>query len=114
MNVKAIMFLSILVFALLAHAEEQDISQLVRVGQTKEQIKNILGDPYEKKIIKKSREPIWGPEEEFWDKIPDGIKLEVWRYKNDAGNLNLYFTDNNNHLAYKAFAPKGVVYESAQ
>ncbi len=34
-------------------------------------------------------------------------------YKSDAGNLNLYFTgNNNNYLDYKAFAPKGVVYES--
>lgn len=114
MNVKTIMFLSILVFALPASAEGQDISQVVQVGQTKQQIKKVLGDPYEKNIVKKSGKPIWGPEEEFWGKIPDGTKLEVWRYKNDAGNLNLYFTDDNNHLDYKAFAPKGVVYESAQ
>ncbi len=114
MNVKPIIFFSVLVFALVASAEEQDISKMVQVGQTKQQIINILGDPYEKKIINKSGEPIWGPEEEFWDKIPDGTKLEVWKYKNDAGTLNLYFTDDNNHLYHKAFAPNGVVYEPTQ
>ena len=113
MNVKTIILLSVLAFSVISCNEEQDISQLVQIGQTRQEIKKILGDPYEIKIIKKTGGHIWGPEEEFWDKIPNDTKLEVWRYKSDAGNLNLYFTGKNNHLDYKAFAPKGVVYESA-
>ncbi len=113
MNVKEIILLSLLTFSVISCNEELDISQLIQIGQTKQEIKKILGGPYEIKIIKKTRGNIWGPEEEFWDKIPNDNRLELWRYKSDAGNLNLYFIgDNNNHLDYKAFAPKGVVYES--
>lgn len=112
MKVKKIILLSVLAIFVISCNEEKDFFQLVQVGQTRQEIKNILGDPCETKIIKKTVEHIWGPEEEFWDKIPNGTKLEVWRYKSDAGNLNLYFTGNNNHLDYKAFAPEGVVYES--
>lgn len=112
MYVKAILLSLLLAFSVMSCSEEQDTFQLVRAGQTKQAIKNILGEPYEIKITKKIAGPIWGPEEEFWDKIPNGSTLEVWRFRSNAGNLNLYFIGNKNHLAYKAFAPQGVVYES--
>ena len=113
MNVKALILLSVITISIISCNKEQDVSQLVQIGQTRQEIKKILDDPYEVKIIMKSGGHIWGPEEEFWDKIPNGTKLEVRRYRSDTGNLNLYFTgNNNNHLDYKAFAPQGVVYES--
>lgn len=102
-------------FALLiiSCSEEQvDLFQYVQVGQSKEDITKALGEPYEIKTIIKTKGPIWGPEEEFWDKIPNDTKLVVWRYKNATGNLNLYFEGDENRLDYKAFAPEGVVYES--
>ncbi len=102
----------LLVFSIISCNEEQDIYELVQVGQTKREIKSIFGNPDKIKNFNKPEGPIWGPEEEFWDKIPSGSKLEVWSYINDAGNLNLYFIGSNNHLNYKAFTPKGVVYES--
>jgi len=92
--------------------EKENVFQSVKTGQSKEEIKKALGNPYEIKIIKKTKGPIWGPEEEFWDKIPEDTQLEVWRYKNATGNLNLYFTDGDKRLDYKAFAPEGVIYES--
>lgn len=100
-----------MVFAVPLYAEEPDIFQSIKIGQTKEDIKKILNDPYETKTFEKTGKPIWGPEEEFWDKIPNGAKLEVWRYKSENGHLNLYFIDAGDHLTHKAFAPKGVVYE---
>jgi len=112
MNVKAIIMSFLLAFSVISCSEEQNIYQLVHVGQSKQEIRNILGEPYEIKITEKLAGPIWGPEEDFWDKIPNGSKLEVWRFKSNAGNLNLYYIENNNNLDYKAFAPKGVVYES--
>jgi hypothetical protein len=99
-------------FLLISCAEAQDISQLIKAGQAKEEIKKIIGSPNEIEKIVKSVEHIWGPEEEFWSKIPMGTKLEVWRYKNKDGQLNLYFEENKNTLSYKAYAPAGVVYES--
>ena len=77
MNIKAILLLSVLVFSVISCNGEQDISQLVRIGQTKREIREIFGAPYEIKIIKKTGEHIWGPEEEFWDKIPNNTNLEV-------------------------------------
>jgi len=100
------------VVALPAGAADRDRSQLVQVGQTKSQITTILGDPDRKATVKKSGRPIWGPEEGFWDTIPDGTRLEVWIYRNDAGQLNLYFMNEHDRLDYKAFAPKGRVYEA--
>lgn len=92
--------------------KQEDLFQSVQTGQTKEEIKKALGEPYEIKTIRKTKGPIWGPEEEFWDKIANDTELEVWRYKNATGNLNLYFKGDKKRLNYKAFAPAGVVYES--
>ena len=92
--------------------DEEDAFRMVLPGVTKKYIKERLGEPYETLTITKTKDPIWGPEEEFWDKIPNQSVLEMWRYKNDTGHLNLYFKKDDERLAYKAFAPKGVVYES--
>jgi len=88
------------------------ISNIVQLGQTKKQIRKNLGEPYVIKFIKRHYAPIWGPEEEFWHKIPLGSNLEVWRYKMPSGHLSLYFINTDNTLSYIAFSPKGVVYES--
>jgi len=114
MNVKIIIVFSVLAWCGVACHEKQDNVRAVQVGQTKQEIKKRLGEPYEIKFIKKTAGPIWGPEEEFWDKIPNDTLLEVWSYKSDEGHLNLYYTGtNNNRLDYKAFAPIGVVYEAS-
>ncbi len=94
--------------------KNENAFQLVQAGQTKEDVKRILGKPYEISTITKTKDPIWGPEEEFWGKIPNGTELEVWRYKDATGNLNLYFKGDKKVLAYKAFVPAGVVYEAEQ
>jgi hypothetical protein len=82
----------------------------IQKGQSKQAIIELLGKPLEKKMIAKSNKYIWGPEEEFWDKIPMGIRLEVWRYEFSDGHLNLYFINEEEKLEYIAFAPKGVIY----
>jgi len=87
-----------------------DVEGKIEKGQSKQAIIKLLGEPLEKKYIVKSEKFIWGPEEEFWDDIPMGTRLEVWRYEFSDGNLNLYFVDYGDNLDYKAFARKGVVY----
>ncbi|MGI9534246.1 MAG: hypothetical protein ACR2NW_04795 [Thermodesulfobacteriota bacterium] len=89
-----------------------DISDFVKVGQTMNQIRINLGEPQDIKLIKRHGGPIWGPEEEFWDKIPLGSNLEVWQYKIPNGHLSLYFINSDNTLSFIAFSPKGVIYES--
>ena len=82
----------------------------IEKGQSKKVIVKLLGEPLEKKFIVKNKKIIWGPEEEFWDAIPMGTRLEVWKYEFSDGNLNLYFVDYGENLDYKAFGRKGVVY----
>lgn len=82
----------------------------ITAGQSKQEIKNLLGEPAEKKIIVKRNKYIWGPEEEFWDKIPMETILEVWGYEFSDGHLNLYFINKGDRLNYKAFSPQGVIY----
>ena len=100
------------IFVISCSGKKENVFPLVMPGQTKEDVKRILGKPYEVLIITKTKGPIWGPEEEFWDKIPNGSVMEMWRYENETGNLNLYFKGDKKVLAYKAFAPEGVVYEA--
>lgn len=87
-----------------------EIKGKVKKGQSKQTIIELIGTPLEKKIIAKNNSFIWGPEEEFWDNIPEGTRLEVWKYKFSDGLLNLYFLNDKDQLDYKAFAPKGVIY----
>ncbi|OGW31257.1 MAG: hypothetical protein A2X59_08585 [Nitrospirae bacterium GWC2_42_7] len=88
----------------------EQIRTKIKIGQSKQTVREMLGPP--DKIIDsgKSNKYIWGPEEEFWDKIPMGAKMEVWRYAFSDGGLNLYFIDGSEKLDHIAFAPKGVVY----
>ena len=87
-----------------------EIKGKIKKGQSKQTIIELLGKPLEKKIIAKSNKFIWGPEEEFWDNIPMGTRLEVWKYVFSDGHLNLYFLNEGEQLDFIAFAPKGVIY----
>lgn len=97
-------------FLVACSENRQAIDQLVEIGQEKQEIIKVIGEPAEKEIITKQNESIWGSEEEFWSEIPMGTSLEVWSYEDEQGQLNLYFVEGSNRLGYKAFAPKGVVY----
>jgi len=88
----------------------EQIRTKIKIGQSKQTVREMLGPP--DKIIDsgKSNKYIWGPEEEFWDDIPMETRLEVWKYEFSDGHLNLYFINEGEHLNYKAFAHKGVIY----
>jgi hypothetical protein len=87
-----------------------DVKGKIKKGQSRQTIIELLGKPLEKRIITKRNKFIWGPEEDFWDKIPMGSRLEVWKYVFSDGRLNLYFINDGKQLEYMAFAPKGVIY----
>ena len=98
-------------YPVICHAKTYfEIEGKIQKGQSKRTIINLLGEPLTKMITVKQNKFIWGPEEEFWDNIPMKTRLEVWKYEFSDGNLNLYFLNEGEHLDYKAFAPKGVVY----
>ena len=88
----------------------EQIKTKIKAGQSKQTVREKLGPPDMIISSVKSNKYIWGPEEEFWDKIPMGAKMEVWRYTFSDGGLNLYFIDGSEKLDHIAFAPKGVVY----
>ena len=114
MKANAVTSFLFVLFSTSVCSQENGIFNLIQIGQTKEEIENILGQPNETNINTKIEENIWGPEEEFWHKIPLNSEFEVWSYKNKKGDLRLYFIGNRKRLDYKAFSPKGVVYESVQ
>lgn len=87
-----------------------EVEGKIKQGQSKQAIIELLGEPsYKTTTIKRNRY-IWGPQEEFWDDIPMETRLEVWKYEFSDGHLYLYFINEGEHLNYKAFAPKGVIY----
>jgi len=87
-----------------------EVGVKINIGQSKETIIELLGKPRVNTIFVKRNKYIWGPEEAFWDDIPMGTRLEVWHYDFSDGHLSLYFINGGDHLDYKAFAPKGVIY----
>ena len=104
--------LVILLVILLAGCDREyaNFEGKIMKGQSRQDIIAILGNPYETKIIMKSNQFIWGPEEDFWDQIPMASRLEVWNYKFSDGQLNLYFANEGETLDFIAYAPAGVVY----
>jgi hypothetical protein len=111
--IAAILFFALSVASCSLAAQEIKYSEVrdkIIKGQSKQEITALLGQPSQKKVTAKSNKYIWGPEEDFWDKIPMGTRLEVWTYQFSDGLLNLYFMNEGKRLDYKAFAPKGVVY----
>jgi hypothetical protein len=87
-----------------------EVAVKINIGQSKQAIIELIGKPRANTIFVKRHKFIWGPEESFWDDIPMGTRLEVWHYDFSDGHLSLYFINGGDHLDYKAFAPKGVVY----
>lgn len=82
----------------------------IESGQTRQTIIRLIGNPQEKRMATKRSKNVWGPEEEFWDRIPMGAHLEIWQYQFSDGRLTLYFVDGSDTLDFKAFHPDGVVY----
>lgn len=98
-------------YPVICHAKNYlESAGIIQKGQSKQTIVELLGEPLKKIITLKQNKFIWGPEEEFWDNIAMGTRLEVWKYDFSDGYLNLYFINEGEKLDFKAFAPKGVIY----
>jgi len=105
----AVLFLLVLPAVSLAR-EYSKVSGLIHKGLARQEIVKILGEPVERGITAKTNRFIWGPEEDFWDRIPMGTSLEVWKFQFADGTLRLYFINSAEALDFTAFAPKGVIY----
>lgn len=87
-------------------------SQIKR-GEAKAELVKNFGEPVQKDAIVKSSAPVSGPAEGFWEEIPMGARLEVWKYGFPDGMLELYFLNDDDKVGFIAFTPKGVVYEKS-
>jgi hypothetical protein len=112
LNLQIKILLIFLFLAFFSCGKKVNLPEKVEIGQTKEEIKLILGEPDQMENIEKTTEIIWGPEELFWEKIDIGTRLEVWAYQIQDSLLRLYFINDQNNLSYKMTVPQNVVYES--
>ena len=90
----------------------KNIADLIQENDTKENIRQQIGNPSDITVLKKTTEIIWGPEEAFWSQLKLGEQVEVWSYQLGKDQLKLYFRENSDSLLYKTVVDPDAVYES--
>jgi hypothetical protein len=85
-----------------------DSDPIAKVGTSRSLILKALGEPPKKSELEKKSVTIFGPMEGWWDKLPDGSKIEIWDYPESKGTLQIYFLDNGDSVWHTAFAGKNV------
>lgn len=83
-----------------------------RVGATRSEVLEAFGAPSRTQSLRKVDAAIWGPIEDFWPRVPDGSRVDVWTYRVDGGDLELYFIDGSERVQGLGFAPEGAVFEA--
>lgn len=109
---KPLIYFIILILSFIVCLPKNKSPDLVQVGKTKDEIRQVLSKPDKVDSVEKNTEIIWGAEEAFWDELPIGARLEIWIYEREEKELRLYFINENDTLFYKIIAPKNAVYES--
>ncbi len=83
----------------------------LRVGMSKAEVLELLGQPGVRGTLVKQTESIWGPQEEWWDQVEMGASLETWSYLHPGeGTQFVYFLDESDTVSFTAYTPDGVVY----
>jgi hypothetical protein len=98
-------------FFVFCNPQENTIDQ-IQEKDTRQSIKEKIGEPVNIAFIKKTTDIIWGPEEAFWDQIELGERVEVWSYAMGKNQFKIYFRENSDGLLYKAIIDPSTVYES--
>lgn len=83
-------------------------------GDSRVAIVQTYGEPAGQRQMTKRDEVIWGPIEDFWSEVPMESRVEIWTYRVDEGDVELYFVDDSPTVDGVGFAPEGVVYEAVQ
>ena len=109
---KPLIYFIILILSFIVCLPKNKSPDLVQVGKTKDEIRQVLSKPDKVDSVEKNTEIIWGAEEAFWDELPIGARLEIWIYEREEKELRLYFINESETLSYKIIAPKDAVYES--
>ena len=83
----------------------------LRVGLSKAEVLELLGEPGVRGTLVKQTESIWGPQEEWWDQVEMGASLETWSYLYPGeGTQFVYFLNKSDIVSFTAYTPEGVVY----
>jgi hypothetical protein len=90
------------------------------LGMARSEVLSRFGQPEDQQILFKSSNAIFGPIEDFWPRVPEGAKVEIWSYKSTqsnsgalggiSGSTELYFVNGSNTVDGIGFAVKGAVY----
>lgn len=83
----------------------------ISVGMSREAVEHALGEPSETQLLIKRTESIWGPQEDWWNRVAMGDTLRTWSYEiPDEGSFSVYFKGDSDTVSFTAFMPHGVVY----
>jgi len=80
-----------------------DSDPIAKVGISRSLILKTLGEPSKKSELEKKSVAIYGPMEGWWDKLPDGSKIEIWDYTESKGILQIYYLNNGDSVWHTAF-----------
>ncbi len=93
-----------------------------RIGMHRSELLARFGPPDSRQTLLKTSAPIWGPIEDFWPRVPDGARVEIWSYASTGstgagsdparGSTELYFVDDSDVVDGIGFALEGVEYEA--
>jgi len=90
--------------------DDQERLPKIQVMDSKIGIREKYGEPQSIENIVKDSEQIFGPEENFWHKIPLGATLEVWGYINGKAAILVYFENGSEFVNYISLHHQDMVY----
>jgi hypothetical protein len=96
-------------FLSLACTTQPDVTQF-KAGMARTAIVEQFGEPASKQTLVKTSLHIFGPIEDFWSSLPDQARVEIWSYRTQGGNVELYFVNGAEIASGRSFAPTGIVY----
>jgi hypothetical protein len=83
------------------------------------------GKPQRTQTVSKTGDPIWGPIEDFWPRVPHGATVDIWSYDSvmilrgegveyeQSGRTELYFVNESSQVTGVGFHFEGAVYEGS-
>lgn len=92
-------------------------------GMTRDEVLKKFGKPLSTHYMTKSGKGVMGAIEDYWHKIPDGAKVEIWIYHTvnmmespegnhrQDGQTELYFINDSDRVNEIGFSIEGAIYE---
>jgi len=118
-------FFLIALVTLMACGPHEPSHSEFKTGMTRSEILSKFGKPQQTQTLTKTGEPIWGPIEDYWPRVPIGATVEIWSYDShmipehdgdtseQPGQSELYFVNDSNEVTGTGFHFAGAVYESS-